>query len=124
MYTAPVYARKGFLTALVALTVLAGALFVSTPKAFAGFESCASTMVCLYSNQNGEGEIRVFNGEDVGCKTLSGINPRSIFNNTGNKFVLIPGRGFIVGPGFAINEGTRITGTICIEIRSNGTCSC
>lgn len=87
--------------------MLAGALFVATPKAFAGFESCASAKVCLYSNQNGEGEIRVFNGEDVGCKTLSGINPRSIFNNTGNKVRANTGKRLHRGPRLCDKRGNE-----------------
>jgi len=124
MHTVPVCARKGSLSALMTLTILAAALFVSTPKASASFESCASTKVCLWAGENGTGEMRVFNGEDLGCKTLADIDPKSIYNHTGNKFVLVPGRGLVIGPGFAINTEQKITGVICIETRSNGSCSC
>jgi hypothetical protein len=91
-----------------------GALLVAAPKASAGFGSCASTKVCLYPDLYGGGQPKVFNGEDVGCLTHEGINPLSIANHTGNKYVSVPGQSVTLSPGEEANFAQPVTGLICI----------
>jgi hypothetical protein len=113
MHTVPL-ARKGFLSALVALAVPAGALFVATPQAHAGFETCAPTKVCAYSGHEGTGLQVVIPGESSGCHNHAEITVLSIKNHTGNHDVYIPERGIVLTPGQIHNAGTAIAGEICI----------
>jgi hypothetical protein len=114
MHTTAV-ARKGFLSALVALAVLAGALFVATPQAHAGFETCPPTKVCAYSGHEGTGTRADIPGESGGCHAHEGVPfVLSIKNHTGNHIAEIPERSILLFPGEIHNAGTAITGVICI----------
>jgi hypothetical protein len=114
MHTVP-NVRKGFLSALIALAVLAGALFVATPQAHAGFETCPATKVCAYSGHEGTGTRVDIAGESSGCHFHSGVPfVLSIKNHTGNHNAYIPERGIVLSPGQIHNAGTAITGEICI----------
>jgi hypothetical protein len=87
MHTVPV-ARKVSLSALVALVLLAGALFVAVPKASANRSDCPSNYVCFWAGQTYGSEPRAFfHASDTGYKPLNNINPGSIFNNTSNRIV-------------------------------------
>jgi hypothetical protein len=114
MSKAHVHAKNLTLSALAALMLLLGALLVAAPNALAGYDSCAPSKVCLYAGNFGGGQPRVFNGEDVGCKTHDGLDPLSIYNHTGNKYVTIPGRGITILPGQTAEFGQPVTGLICI----------
>jgi Peptidase inhibitor family I36 len=98
MHIVPV-ARKVSLSALVALALLAGALFVATPKASANKEDCPSGDICLWSGPTFGTEPRAFfTSAETGCKPLNNINPRSAFNNSSSRTAEFPG--FInLGPG-------------------------
>jgi hypothetical protein len=114
MPKAHAHPRNVVLSALVALTLLLGVLLVIASNAHAGYDSCAATKVCLYPQNFGGGQPSVFNGEDVGCKTHDGLNPLSIYNNTGNKYVTIPGQALTILPGQTAEFGQSVTGLICI----------
>ncbi len=116
MHTVPV-ARKMFLSALVALALLAGALFVATPNASADRSQCSSNTVCAWSNSGYIGNFSFWAASDRGCHNHES-NPRlrSVWNRTNNT-ISIPGKGINVGPGGSISlEGgaNEITGVICI----------
>lgn len=114
MHTVPVV-RKGFLSALVALAGLVGALFVATPQAHAGFETCPPTKVCAYSGHEGTGSRTDIPGESSGCHDHVGVPlVLSIKNHTGNHIAEIPERRILLFPGEIKNAGTAISGVICI----------
>lgn len=115
MHAVPVYARKGFLAALVALALLAGALFVATPKASANISQCSANTACAWSNGGWEGQFSWW-PLNSGCHFHEN-NPsiRSIYNRT-TRIIEVPGRGLLIFPGEAItlNSGVNsITGQIC-----------
>lgn len=107
-------ARKTSLSALLALVVLAGALFLVVPKASAERSQCSGNTVCAWSRSGYEGQFSWW-APNTGCHSHEG-NPaiRSIWNNT-NKTIEIPAR-FAIGPGGAISLSAgenSITGLIC-----------
>lgn len=109
------FVRKGVLSALVALALLAGALFVATPKAHAGFETCPERFICAYSEHEGNGTRTDIAGESSGCHNHEGVPfILSIKNHTGNHSAEIPSRGIVVPPREIKNAGTAISGVICI----------
>ena len=112
MHTVPV-ARKVFLSALVALTLLVGALFIATPKASASLEQCANGYVCVWELSNFSGAFSAWPASSTGCHShINNPNIRSAWNRTGY-YVRLGGWGTI-GPGSSIqlNSGW-ITGEIC-----------
>jgi hypothetical protein len=108
-------ARKIFLSALLALVVLASALLVIAPKASANKEDCPAGKVCLWAGPTFGGERAFFNGEELGCHSLASINPRSAWNHTGNKKVTFPGL-LVMFPGAEFsNLEPAWPGEICIS---------
>lgn len=109
-------ARKVSLGALVALALLAVALFVATPGASADRSQCSSNTICAWSNSGYIGNFSFWNASDRGCHNHES-NPRlrSVWNRTSNT-ISIPGKGLNIGPGGSISlEGgaNEITGVIC-----------
>jgi len=82
MHNVQVANRNVFLTALVALVMLAGALLVFAPTASANREDCPAGKICLWAGPTYGGERAFFNGSETGCHSLASIDPQSIYNNT------------------------------------------
>jgi hypothetical protein len=107
--------RTVFLSALAALTLLAGALFVAAPKASASVSQCSGNKVCIWAGRNYEGKFDWWAASETGCHNHEG-NPevRSIYNKTAynvevyGRFILQSGIGVSLEPG----EGP-ITSAIC-----------
>jgi hypothetical protein len=112
MHANPV-ARKLFLSALAALALLAGALFVATPTASANLGQCSENTVCLWANEDYTGNFSFWAASDRGCHNHEG-NPslKSVWNRTSNT-IEIPGRGFRIAPGAHIGWSEAATGVIC-----------
>jgi Peptidase inhibitor family I36 len=113
MHTVPV-AQKVFLSALVALALLAGALFVAAPKASASKSQCSANTVCAWENSNFTGNFSQWAASDTGCHNHAG-NPkiRSGWNRTGVN-VRFGGAGVLEpGKAFELLSGDPITGEIC-----------
>jgi hypothetical protein len=112
MHTIPV-ARKVSLSALVALALLAGALFVATPKASASREQCTWGTVCAWSHLNFEGQFSWWWGSNTGCKAHEGNpNLRSFWNRT-EWWDQIPGKGRSIAPWEILYVEPAVTGVIC-----------
>ena len=114
MHAVPVV-RKAFLSALVALAVLAGALLVTAPKASASITQCSANTACAWSNEEFEGQFSWW-PLNSGCHFHEG-NPRlrSIFNRT-SRIIEVPGRSLLIWPEKFITlkpEANAITGQIC-----------
>lgn len=114
MHAVPV-ARKVFLSALVALGLLAGTMFVATSKASA---ACPANSVCIYENNNLTGNSSVWSASDTGChnhirnpRILSGVNNTGVWVRFGGVIDMPPGVGFGLRP-----EHNPITGDICWPI--------
>lgn len=77
-------ARRARLSALVALAVLAGTLFVAAPKASAALADCPANAVCAWEGRNFNGQVSWWPDWDWGCHNHI-WNPeiRSWANNTG-----------------------------------------
>src|SRR6478672_4597364 len=106
MHTVPV-ARKVFLSALVALALVAGALFAATPKASASMGQCSANTVCAWSNEGWEGQFSWW-ALNSGCHFHEG-NPRlrSIYNRT-SRIIEVPGRSLFIVPGEAISANPGV----------------
>jgi hypothetical protein len=116
MHAVPV-ARKVSLGALCALALLAGALFVATPKASAGLEQCSANQVCVWENNNFTGNFSWWWRSDTGCHNHAGNpNIRSAYNRT-DYLVRPGGHPDIIRPGYwwSLYSGS-ITGQICWPI--------
>jgi len=107
---------KVSLSALVALLLLMGAMFVATPKASAGLEQCSAGQVCIWQNSNFTGTFSWWSRADTGCHNHEGNpNIRSAWNRT-DYWVRLGGRG-PVAPGNTLQEFSgAITGQICWPI--------
>ena len=111
----PMVARKVSLSALIALALLAGALFAFTPKAHASAAQCNEAgRVCVWSLSGAEGTFSWW-GAGTGCHEHS-FNPvlRSVYNRTSHA-INIPERG-TVSPNTLIwltGGEPSITGLIC-----------
>lgn len=117
MHTVPASARRALLGALAALLVLAGALLVAAPKASAAYSDCAQGKVCIYQFAHGIGAIRVWDGNDTGCKTHEGLDPLSVYNHTSSRYVSFPGRQVTLVPGQIWDDTIRkVTGIFCITV--------
>ncbi len=100
MHIVPV-ARKIFLSALVALALFAGALFVAAPKASAD-SSCVANMVCIWDQINYGGAKEYYSCELIGTYGTPFGNPyRSAKNRCGSKYNVLntPWGGVCMGPG-------------------------
>jgi hypothetical protein len=100
MHTIPV-ARKVFLSALVALALLAGALLIAVPKASAD-SSCVANMICIWDRVNYEGAKEYYACERLGTYSTPFGNPyRSAKNRCGSKYNILntPWGGVCMGPG-------------------------
>jgi hypothetical protein len=106
--------RNTLLCTLIALVVLAGALFVFAPVASANREDCPAAKVCLWSGESFGGQQAFFNGEDHGWHSLENIDPSSAWNHTGNHWILFNGLTWL-GPGETIRIFPAFTGSIFIE---------
>lgn len=47
--------------------MLAGALFISAPKASASLSQCPESAVCIWENNNFTGEFSFWSGSETGC---------------------------------------------------------
>jgi Peptidase inhibitor family I36 len=112
MHTIPV-ARKVALSALVAIALLAGAMFVATPKASAGLEQCSANTVCVWEGNDFDGNFSWWARSNTGCHNHEGNpNIRSAWNRTDYR-VRLGGWGEIADD-IAIGLGSgSITGQIC-----------
>jgi hypothetical protein len=100
MHTVSV-ARKAFLSALVALALLAGALFVAAPQASAD-ESCIANQICIWDQIEYRGSRFSYPCENVGnYSTPFGNQYRSAKNRCGSKYNVLntPWGGVCMGPG-------------------------
>jgi Peptidase inhibitor family I36 len=107
--------RRTFLSALAALTLLAGALFVAAPKASAAKSECPENAVCVWQNTNFTGIFSWWPASNTGCHNhSSNPNLRSGWNRTGVN-VRFGGRGtFGPNTSFQIGGGEPpLTGEIC-----------
>lgn len=107
--------RTIFLSALAALTLFAGALFLAAPKASASLSQCPENSVCVWAARSFEGKFWSWSASETGCHNHEGISEiRSIFNKTGYN-VEVVGR-FILhsGVGVSLNSGEGpIESAIC-----------
>lgn len=106
--------RNVFLSALAALTLLAGALFVAAPKASAAKSQCSANTVCAWENSNFTGNFSQWSAGETGCHNHAGNpNIRSGWNRIGSNVRY--GGVLILEPGFAFEKptGNAITGEIC-----------
>lgn len=115
MHTAPA-ARKITLSALAALTLLAGALFlaaVATPKASAA--GCNYMQVCIWTGTFQRGQISWWPARDRGCHTHAGNRDIwSSFNNT--PYTVTIGTSATLPPYTGHNDYspiTFLTGDVC-----------
>lgn len=106
-------ARRTFLSALAALTLFAGALFVAAPKASASMGECASNHVCIWSGTNFSGTFSQWSVSENGChnhifnpKFKSGWNNTSLGVHFGNFGATPAGESFTTG-------GLAFEGEIC-----------
>lgn len=85
MHAVPI-SRKVSLSALVALTLLASALFVSAPRASAD-ESCIANQVCIWDQINYGGSRFSYACENIGnYSTPFGNQYRSAKNRCGSRY--------------------------------------
>jgi Peptidase inhibitor family I36 len=112
MHTVPV-TRKVFLSALVALALFVGAMFVATPRASASQSQCSRGTVCVWSGSNFDGNFSWWPAGSTGCHShANNPNLRSGWNRTGYR-VRIGGDGFLY-PDYVFNDfGNPVTGLIC-----------
>lgn len=107
--------RTILLSALAALTLLAGALFVAAPKASASLKQCSEGTVCVWAGRNFEGKFDWWPASSTGCHNHEG-NPevRSIADWTGYK-VEVVGRFTLESfTAVSLNSGEGpITSAIC-----------
>ncbi len=118
MHNAPV-ARKISLSALAALTLLVGALFlaaVAAPKASAGLSQCSPTTMCVWEDTANTGRFSWWNASDRGCHDhRDNPNIRTAWNRTpysvqlGGRATIAPGNLWTNGP----NWNIFVTGVIC-----------
>ena len=107
--------RNVFLTALIALVVLASAFLALAPRALAAKSDCPPADVCVWAGPAFGGDRAFFAGSDTGCHALAAINPRSAFNHTGTRVAVFPGlTSLFPGESFS-NLGSPFTGSLCIE---------
>jgi len=114
MHNLPVGARSTFLSAWVALVVMVSALLVFAPTASANREDCPAGKVCLWAGPTFGGERAFFNGEETGCHPLGSIDPRSIWNHTGNHTAIFP-FSRTIRPGESFANLFPWGGEVCIE---------
>jgi len=105
-------ARKALVGALVALAVLAGALFIAASKASASRSQCSENTVCVWEQPNYEGRFSWWPEENWGCHTHVTNTPiRSTWNRT---FWGVRYGGFgVFGGGSAISNFGPVYGEIC-----------
>ena len=114
MHTAPIEQKRNvFLGALVALALLAGALFASTPMASAKKSQCSLHTVCIWSGSNFTGTFSQWPESETGCHNhifnptfKSGWN-RANLNVTFGTFGVVP-----PAVSFSTN-GSAFEGNIC-----------
>jgi len=106
--------RHLFMSALVALVLMAGVLLSLAPKASAVTSDCPSGKICLWAGQTFGGQQSFWNAWETGCHALANIDPRSVRNNTGNRTAWLPGWG-AVGPGVEVATANPYTGELCIQ---------
>lgn len=108
-------AQRTFLSALAALVLLAGALFVAAPKASAAKSDCPANHVCAWEGYNYTGQLSYWAESNTGCHSHA-ENPkiRSLWNRSGYR-VRYGGQGVFEPGAFASqNPGENpITGEIC-----------
>jgi hypothetical protein len=110
--------RNVFLSALVALVVLAGALLVLAPTASANRSDCPLNTVCLWEGPTFGGDRAFFSENDEGCKPLNNIDPKSGYNRADSAIVSLSGGLFysVLWPGDDFeNLSDGYDGQICID---------
>lgn len=115
MYTVSV-AWKAFLSVLVALALLAGALFIATPRASANLGQCQAGQVCIWLARNFEGQFSYWPQSSWGCHNHAEKPQVRSWANFSQFRVQVQGAG-VTYPGVAVslNEG-YITGDLCWPI--------
>lgn len=110
--------RSIFLGALIALVVLASALWAVAPKASAGLlekSDCPAGFICVWEGPTFGGNRAFFSGSETGCHSLANIDPKSAYNHTGNHTAILVGLTSI-GPGGTVSDITpAFTGELCIS---------
>lgn len=99
MYAIPVL-RKALVSALLALALLTGVLFVAAPKASA--QSCVANFVCIWDQVNYGGAIAYYECSKLGTYATPFGNPfRSAKNRCGSKYNVLntPWGGVCMAPG-------------------------
>lgn len=77
-------AQRTTLSAVVALTLLVGVLFVATPKASASQSQCPANAVCVWEGRNFDGNFSWWPAWDTGCHShVNNPELRSIWNRSG-----------------------------------------
>lgn len=113
MHTVPVE-RRIFLGALVALALLAGALFASTPKASAEKSQCSLHTICIWEGSNFTGVFHHFS-EEPGCYNKERWPFKSGWNR-GNHNVEFGNHKGLVSPGESFStNGTGFEGLLCVR---------
>ena len=107
-------ARKISLSALVALILLVGALFVAAPKASAGLGQCPYNAMCIWSQPQYQGQFSWWPAHDTGCHNhANNPNIRSAFNNMISYTARVGGfaiLGPLTGHGY---YPQNVTGLVC-----------
>jgi hypothetical protein len=112
MHAVPV-SPKLLLSALVAIALFAGALFVATPKASASKSQCLAGKVCAWSGSDYSGNFSQWDASDTGCHDhVNNPQIRSGWNRTGYK-VRYGGWGVLYSGSYFQLYGDEIWGEIC-----------
>jgi hypothetical protein len=106
--------RELRLSALVAAAPLAGALFITTPKASAGLGQCPENAVCVWQFSDATGDFSWWPASDTGCHAhANNPNIRAAWNRTANAWVNVGGAQTIAPNVVYSRENPPITGQIC-----------
>lgn len=111
--------RNLLLSGLVALALLASSFLMFAPNAAALDKSdCPSGKICLWAGPTFGGQQSFWNAWETGCHALANIDPRSAFNNTGNRIAQFTGGQFysLLWPSDSFsNLSSGYTGHMCIS---------
>ena len=107
--------RLTLLSALVALTVMVGALLTFAPRASAVLTDCPAGDICLWAGKFFGGQRAFFAGSETGCHSLANIDPLSMRNHTGNHTALFFPGPVGIGPSAEFNFSPAYKGSMCID---------
>lgn len=115
MHTVPLERKMILLSVLAALTLFAGTLFASTPKASASLGECPANSVCIWSLSGWTGTFVHWPASSTGCHAHENVPTfRSGYDNTSYKVLF--GTAGVIPPGeafYATAGEPSYSGYIC-----------